>query len=97
MDSVRKTSKETSLYLNVINPKVKTTRDIEDVTVDGKMVEVVTIFIFLGALIIRDGLCDKEIRRRTAMGKASSSSSRSHMFVGVAAADTILLQPVLSS
>ena len=30
---------------------------------DGKMVDVVTIFIFLGALIIRDGLCDKEIPR----------------------------------
>ena len=67
-----------------------------DVTVDGKIVDVVTIFIFPGALIIRDGLCDKEIRRGIAMGKASSSSSRSHLVVGVAAADTILLQQVLS-
>ena len=37
----------------------------------GKTVEVVTSFIFLGALITRDGLCDKEIRRRIAMGKAA--------------------------
>ena len=45
------------------------------------MVDVVTIFIFPGALIIRDGLCDKEIRRGIAMGKASYSSSRSHLVV----------------
>ena len=59
MERVTKTSKETSLYRNVLNTKVKTTGDIEDVTVGGKMVDVVKIFIFLGALIIRDGLCDK--------------------------------------
>ena len=96
MERVRKTSKETSLYRNVLNTKVNTTGYIEDVTVDGKMVDVVTIFIFPGALIIRDGLCDKEIRRGMAMGKASYSSSRSHLVVCVAAADTILPQQVLS-
>ena len=61
------------------------------------MVDVVTIFIFLGALIIRDGLCDKEIRRGIAMGKDSSSSSRSHLVVWVAVTDTVdLLQQVMS-
>ena len=95
MERVTKTSKETSLYRNVLNTKVKTTGDIEDVTVGGKMVDVVTIFIFLGALIIRHGLCDKEIRRGIAMGKDSSSSSRSHLVVWVAATDTVdLLQQV---
>ena len=82
MERVRKTSKETSLYRNVLNTKVNTTGYIEDVTVDGEMVDVVTIFIFPGALIIRDGLYDKEIRRGIAMGKASYSSSRSHLVVG---------------
>ena len=96
MERVRHTSKETSQHRNVLNTKVKTTGDIEDVIVDGKMVDVVTIFIFLGALIIRDGLCDKEIRRGIAMGKTSSFSSRSHLVVWVTAADTILLQQVLS-
>ena len=91
MERVRKTSKETSLYRNVLNTKVKTTGDMEDVTVDGEMVDVVIIFISLGALIIRDGLCDKEIRRGIAMGKDSSFSSRFHLVVWVAAADTILL------
>ena len=33
--------------------------------------EVVTSFIFLGALITSDGLCDNEIRRRIAVDKAA--------------------------
>ena len=49
--------------------KVITTGDIEEVRVDGKLVDVATSFIFLGALIPREGLCDKDIRRRIAMGK----------------------------
>ena len=53
MERVRKTSKETSLYRNILNTKVKTTGDMEDVTVDGEMVDVVIIFISLGALIIK--------------------------------------------
>ena len=43
--------------------------DIGEVTVDGKDIEVVTKFVFLGALITEDGLCEKEVRRRIAMGK----------------------------
>ena len=46
MEILRKSSKETSLYLNVLNTKVNTTEYIEDVTVDGKMVEVVTNVIY---------------------------------------------------
>ena len=50
-----------------------TTGDIGEVTVDGKDTEVVTKFVFLGALIIKDldGQCEKEVRRRIAMGKAA--------------------------
>ena len=82
MERVRKTCKETSLCRNVLNTKVKTTGDMEDVTVDGEMVDVVIIFISLGTLIIRDGLCDKEIRRGNAMGKDYSFSSRFHLALG---------------
>ena len=60
MERVRKTSKKAGLYLNVLMTKVMITRDIGEVTVDGKIVEVVTSFRFLGALITSlDGLCDK--------------------------------------
>ena len=48
-----------------------TTGNIGYVTVDGKDIEVVTKFVFLGALITKDGLCEKEVRRRIAMGKAT--------------------------
>ena len=50
---------------------VMTTGDIGAVTVDGKDIEVVTTFVFLGALITEDGLCEKEGRSRIAMGKAA--------------------------
>ena len=40
-------------------------------TVDGKDIEVVTKFVFFGALITEDGLCEKEVQRRIAMGKAA--------------------------
>ena len=48
-----------------------TTGDIGEVTVDGKDIEVVTKFVCLGALITKDVLCEKEVRRRIAMGKAA--------------------------
>ena len=57
-------------YLNVGKAKVMTTGDIGEMTVDGKDIEVVTKLVFLGALITKDGLCEKEMRRRIAMGKA---------------------------
>ena len=40
-------------------------------TVDGKDIEVLTTFVFLGALITKDGLREKEVRRRITMGKAA--------------------------
>ena len=43
--------------------------EIGEVTVDGKIVDVVTSVIFLGALTTRDGLRDKNMRRRTTKGK----------------------------
>ena len=59
------------LYPNVGKAKVMTTGDIGEVTVDGKDIEVVMKLVFLGALITKDGLCEKEVRRRIAMGKAA--------------------------
>ena len=66
---VRLASEKAGLYLNVAKTKVMTTGDIGAVTVDGKYIEVVTklIFVFLGALITEDGLCEKEVRRRIAI------------------------------
>ena len=72
VERVRGASEKAGLYLNVGKTKVMTiSGDIGEVTVDGKDIEVVTKFVFLGALITKDGLCEKEVRRRIAMGKAA--------------------------
>ena len=71
VERVRRASEKDGLYLNVVKTKVMTARDIGEVTVDGKDIEVVTKFVLLGALITKDGLCGKEVRRRIAMGKAA--------------------------
>ena len=69
VERVGRASEKAGLYLNVVKTKVVTAGDIGEVTVDGKDIEVVTKFVFLGALITKDGLCEKEVRRRIAMGK----------------------------
>ena len=71
VERVRRASEKAGLYLNVGKTKAITTGDIGEVTLDGKDIEVVTKFVFLGALITQDGLCEKEVRRRIAMGKAA--------------------------
>ena len=67
MERVRRASEKAGLHLNVGKTKVKTTGDIGEVTVDGKDIEVVTKFVFLGVLITKDGLCENEVRRRIAI------------------------------
>ena len=71
VEKVRRASEKARPYLNVGKPKVVTTGDIGEVTVYGKDIEVVTKFVFLGALITKDRICEKEVRRRIAMGKAA--------------------------
>ena len=39
--------------------------------VDGKHIEVVSHYIFLGSLITKDGFSEKEIRRKLAMGRSA--------------------------
>ena len=64
-------SGKAGLYMNMVKTKVMTTGDNGEVTADGKDVEVVTNVVFLGARITKDGLCEKEVRRRLAMGRAA--------------------------
>ena len=74
VERVRRASEKAGLYMNAGETKVMTTGDIGKVTVDGKDIEVVTKFVFLVALITKDGLCEKEVRRRIAiisMGKSA--------------------------
>ena len=52
MERVRRAS-EKALYMDVRKTKVMTTGYIGEVTVDGNYLEVVTKFVFSGALITR--------------------------------------------
>ena len=71
VERVMRASEKAGLYLNVWKTKAMTTGDIGEVTVDGKDIEVVMKFVFLVAVITEDGLCEKEVRRRIAMGKVA--------------------------
>ena len=71
MERVKLASENAGLYLNVGKTKVMMTEDQGEMVVDGKYIEVVSHFIFLGYLITKDGFCEKEIRRRLAMGRSA--------------------------
>ena len=64
-------SEKAGLFLHVGKTKMMTTGDIGEVTISGENIEVVTKFVSLGALITKDGLCEKEVGRIIAMGKAA--------------------------
>ena len=71
MERVKLASEKAGIYLNVGKTKVMMTEDQGEMVVDGKHIEVVSHFSFLGFLITKDGLCEKEIRRRLAFGRSA--------------------------
>ena len=70
MELARDQNSVAGLYLN-IKTKIMSTREIKDIWLNGEKGETVESFIFLHALISDDTGCDKEIKRRTALGKAA--------------------------
>jgi len=48
-----------------------TTADWDGFKIDGKEIEVITSFLFLGSEMEIERRCDKEIKRRLAIGKAT--------------------------
>ena len=49
------------------------------VQIEGRKVEVVTDFLFLGSKITADGNCSHEIKRRLLFGKKSCDIPRQHI------------------
>ena len=47
------------------------TEDQGEMVVDCKHIKVVSHFIFLGSLLTKNGLCEKEIRRSLALGRSA--------------------------
>ena len=61
---VKEESEKAGLKLNIQKTKIMASSPITSWQIDGKTMETVTDFIFLGSKITADGDCNHEIKRR---------------------------------
>ena len=66
---VKKESEKVDLKLNIQETKITATGPITSWQIDGKTVETVADFIFLGSKITADGDCSHEIKRYLLLGR----------------------------
>ena len=66
---MKEESEKTGLKLNIPNTKVMASGPITSWQIDGKTVETVADFIFLGSKITADGDCSHEIKRSLLLGR----------------------------
>ena len=66
---MKEESKKAGLKLNIQKTKIMASCPITSWQIDGKTVETVTDFIFLGSKITADGDCSHEIKRRLLLGR----------------------------
>jgi len=66
---VKQESEKAGLKLNIHKTKIMASSPITSWQIDGKTVETVTDFIFLGSKITADGDCNHEIRRCLLLGR----------------------------
>ena len=83
---VKEESEKTDLKLSVQKTKIVASGPIISWQIDGKKMETVTDFIFLGSKITADGYCSHEIKRhlllgRIAMTNLDSMKKLKHYFV----------------
>ena len=71
---VKSASETAGLFLNISKTKILTTGAVGKIEVSGVELEVVDQYQFLGVLITSDGSCEREIRRRIALGRVAMSS-----------------------
>ena len=64
-----KESEKVGLKVNIQKTKIMTSGPITSWQIDGKTVEMVADFIFLGSKITADGDCRNEIKRRLLLGR----------------------------
>ena len=62
-------SEKVSLKLNIQKTKIMASSPITSWQIDGKTVETVADFVFLGSKITADGDCSHEIKRRLLLGR----------------------------
>ena len=66
---VKEESEKVGLKLNIQKTKVMASSPITSWQIDGKTMQTVTDFIFLGSKITADGDCSHEIKRRLLLGR----------------------------
>ena len=66
---VKEESEKVGLKLNIQKTKIMASGPITSWQIDGKTVETVSDFIFLGSKITADGDCSHEIKRHLLLGK----------------------------
>ena len=66
---VKEESEKTGLKFNIQITKIMASGPIISWQIDGKTMETVTNFIFLGSKITADGDCSHEIKRRLLLGR----------------------------
>ena len=71
---VKEKSKKAGLKLNIQKTKIMASCPITSWQIDGKTVETVTDFIFLGSKITADGDCSHKIKRRLLPGRKAMTN-----------------------
>ena len=66
---VKEESEQTGLKLNIQKTRILPSNPITSRQIDGKTIERVTDFIFLGSKITVDGDCSHKIKRRLLLGR----------------------------
>ena len=66
---VKEESEKAGLKLNIQKTKIMASGPITSWQIDGKTMETVTDFVFLGSKITADGNCTHEIKRRLLLGR----------------------------
>ena len=74
---VKEESAKVGLKLNIQKTKIMASGPITSWQIDGKTVETVADFIFLGSKITADGYCSHEIKRRLLLGRKAITNSDS--------------------
>ena len=69
LTKVKEESEKVGLKLNIQKTKIMASGPITSWQIDGKTVETVRDFIFLGSKIPADGNCSHEIKRRLLLGR----------------------------
>ena len=65
---VKEESEKIALQLNIQKTKIMASGPITSWQIDGKTMETVTDFVFLGSKTTADGDCSHEIKRRLLLG-----------------------------